>query len=229
MQPRLRSGRTLKAGSISLPADERREQQLHVGAEMFSSRAYDEVEIGEVAKAAGVSRGLLYHYFPGKRAFYAAIVEAQSEELAAATDTDVPGLDSLRSVIDAYFDHAVQREAGFRAMHRGAGSADPAIRAIVDRSRDLHASRLFSFLPEPFRSSPTARAAVNAWLSFLINICLDWLDDRKLSREWLREICVDALVASLMKSYRLEFGEIPPEYGIDFGDLRLATPPALDE
>jgi AcrR family transcriptional regulator len=229
MQPRLSSGRTIKAGSISLPADERREQLLRVGAEMFSSRAYDEVEIGEVAKAAGVSRGLLYHYFPGKRAFYAAIVQAQSDELARATDTDVPGLDSLRSMIDAYFHHAEEHEAGYRAMHRGASSADPAIRAIVDRSRDLHASRLLSFLPEPFRSSPTARVTVNGWFSLVISICLDWLDDRQLKREWLREICLDALVAALMKSYRLEFGENPPEFVVDFGDLRLAGPPALDE
>jgi AcrR family transcriptional regulator len=229
MQPRLSSGRTIKAGSISLPADERREQLLRVGAEMFSSLAYDEVEVGEVAKAAGVSRGLLYHYFPGKRAFYAAIVQAQFDELARATDTDVPGLDSLRSVIDAYLDHAERHEAGYRAMHRGASSADPAIRAIVDRSRDLHASRLLYFLPEPFRSSSTTRVTVNGWFSFLVNVCLDWLDDRKLRREWLREICLDALIAALMKSYRLEFGEIPPAWVVDFGDLKLAGPPALDE
>jgi AcrR family transcriptional regulator len=208
----------MKAGSVSLPADARREQLLRVGAEMFSSRAYDEVEIGDVAKAAGVSRGLLYHYFPGKRAFYAAIVQAHADELARVTDTDQKGLDSLRAVIDAYFDYAEQHEAGYRAMHRGAPSADAEIRAIIDRSLDLHASRLLSFLPEPMRNSPTARVAVDGWVSFVLTACLDWLDDRKISREWLREICVDALVAALMRSYRLEFGEIPPGYD-EFGEL----------
>jgi AcrR family transcriptional regulator len=205
-------------GVISLPADARREQLLRVGAEMFSSRAYDEVEISEVAKAAGVSRGLLYHYFPGKRAFYAAIVEAHANDLARVTDTDVKGLDSLRSVIDAYFDYAEQHEAGYRAMHRGAPSADPAIRSIIDRSRDLHASRLLSFLPEPVRNSPTARVAVDGWVSFVLTACLDWLDNREINREWLREICVDALVAALIRAYRLEFGEIPAGYD-EFGEL----------
>ena len=205
-------------GAVSLPADARREQLLQVGAEMFSSRAYDEVEISEVAKAAGVSRGLLYHYFPGKRAFYAAIVEAHANELARVTETDVKGLDSLRAVIDAYFDYAEQHESGYRAMHRGAPSADPEIRAIIDRSRNLHASRLLSFLPEPLRNSPTARVVVDGWVSLMLTACLAWLDDREINREWLREICVDALVAALMRSYRLEFGEIPAGYD-EFGDL----------
>src|SRR5271163_5053974 len=158
----------MSAEAAALPAGERREQLLQVGAQLFSSRAYDEVWIGEVARAAGVSRGLLYHYFPGKRAFYAEIVQAQSDELARRTDTDVPGLDSLRSVIDAYFSYAEQHEAGYRAMHRGAPSADPEIRAIIDRSLDLHASRLLSFVPEPVRSSSLARVTVEGWIAFLL-------------------------------------------------------------
>jgi AcrR family transcriptional regulator len=213
----------MKGGGVSLPADARREQLLEVGAEMFASRAYDEVEIGDVAKAAGVSRGLLYHYFPGKRAFYAAIVEAHAEELARVTETDVKGLDSLRSVIDAYFDYAEQHESGYRAMHRGAPSADPEIRAIIDRSRDLHASRLLSFLPEPLRNSPTARVTVDGWVSFVLTVCLNWLDNREIDRKWLREICVDAVVAALMRSYQLEFGEIPAGYD-EFGELPVQPP-----
>jgi AcrR family transcriptional regulator len=213
----------MKGGGVSLPADARREQLLQVGAEMFASRAYDEVEIGEVAKAAGVSRGLLYHYFPGKRAFYAAIVEAHADELARVTDTNVKGLDSLRSVIDAYFDYAEQHEAGYRAMHRGAPSADPEIRAIIDRSRDLHASRLLSFLPEPLRDSPTARVTVDGWVSFVLTVCLSWLDNREIDRAWLREISVDAVVAALMRSYQLEFGEIPAGYD-EFGELPVQPP-----
>jgi AcrR family transcriptional regulator len=210
-------------GAVSLPADARREQLLQVGAEMFASRAYDEVEISDVAKAAGVSRGLLYHYFPGKRAFYAAIVQAHADELARVTETDVKGLDSLRSVIDAYFDYAEQHEAGYRAMHRGAPSADPTIRAIIDRSLELHASRLLSFLPEPLRNSPTARVTVDGWVSFVLTVCLNWLDNREIDRAWLREICVDAVVAALMRSYQLEFGEIPAGYD-EFGELPVKPP-----
>jgi hypothetical protein len=126
-------------------------------------------------------------------------------------------------VIDAYFDYAAEHEAGYRAMHRGAPSADPVIREIVDRSLDVHASRLLSFLPESLRESPTARATVDGWVSFVLSVCLDWLDNREIKREWLREICVDALVAALMRSYRLEFGEIPRDYG-EYGELPV-TPP----
>lgn len=50
-----------------LSTEERREQLLSVGARLFSESPYDEVWIEQVAEIAGVSRGLLYHYFPTKR------------------------------------------------------------------------------------------------------------------------------------------------------------------
>ncbi|MGW2857715.1 helix-turn-helix domain-containing protein, partial [Streptomyces sp. NPDC001215] len=58
-----------------LSTGERREQLLAVGARLFSENPYDEVWIEQVAEIAGVSRGLLYHYFPTKRDFFAAVVE----------------------------------------------------------------------------------------------------------------------------------------------------------
>jgi AcrR family transcriptional regulator len=58
-----------------LSTGERREQLLSVGARLFSESPYDDVWIEQVAEIAGVSRGLLYHYFPTKRDFFAAVVE----------------------------------------------------------------------------------------------------------------------------------------------------------
>ena len=64
-----------------LSTAERREQLLSVGARLFSDGPYDEVRIERVAEIAGVSRGLLYHYFPNKRDFFAAVVERESERI----------------------------------------------------------------------------------------------------------------------------------------------------
>ena len=54
-----------------LSPEDRRSELLALGAEVFGQRPYDEVRIDEIAERAGVSRALMYHYFPDKRAFFA--------------------------------------------------------------------------------------------------------------------------------------------------------------
>ena len=71
-----------------LSTDERREQLLAAGAELLGRRPYDEVSIEEIAAAAGVSKGLLYHYFPTKKDFVVAALERGQDELAELTAPD---------------------------------------------------------------------------------------------------------------------------------------------
>ena len=69
-----------------LSPGDRRSELLILGAEVFGQRPYDEVRIDEIAERAGVSRALMYHYFPDKRAFFAAVVRAEGERLFEATN-----------------------------------------------------------------------------------------------------------------------------------------------
>ena len=52
-----------------LASDDRREQLLDLGLKLFASRSYEEVAIDDIAREAGISKGLLYHYFGRKRLF----------------------------------------------------------------------------------------------------------------------------------------------------------------
>src|SRR5436853_7646623 len=90
--------RSMAGTRTRLDIDLRRQQLVEVGMELFAKRPYDEVWVEEIAAAAGVSRGLLYHYFPTKRDFFVAVVRAQLERLAELTtpDTSKPALESLR-------------------------------------------------------------------------------------------------------------------------------------
>src|SRR5579871_6959824 len=74
-----------------LDVDERRAQLLSLGLAMFSERSYDEVSIDDLARAAGVSKGLLYHYFPTKRDLYVAALEEAARRLVDATTQDRAG------------------------------------------------------------------------------------------------------------------------------------------
>src|ERR1051325_8865737 len=98
-----------------LSTGERREQLLAVGARLFSESPYDEVWIEQVAEIAGVSRGLLYHYFPTKRDFFAAVVERESERMLRMTEA-VPGLpvhEQISTGLDAFLGYVESHAQGF--------------------------------------------------------------------------------------------------------------------
>lgn len=119
-----------------LSTEERREQLLSVGARLFSESPYDEVWIEQVAEIAGVSRGLLYHYFPTKRDFFAAVVERESERMLRLT-TAVPGTpvrEQLSAGLDTFLAYVEAHAHGFRAFHRADAAGDQAVRKVYQRA-----------------------------------------------------------------------------------------------
>ena len=81
----------------------------------FGARPYAEVGTTEVAAAAGVTRGALYHQFPDKAALFAAVleeVEAELTERVAIAVSKVTGnaLDALRAGAAAFLDAATEPE-----------------------------------------------------------------------------------------------------------------------
>src|SRR4051794_34416347 len=102
---RARMGAAKKARGKRPPArtrlevDERRAQLLELGLGLFSARPYDDVAIEDLAAAAGISKGLLYHYFPTKRDFYAAAIGEAARRLLDATipREEDPPLERLRA------------------------------------------------------------------------------------------------------------------------------------
>src|SRR5919206_1670034 len=119
-----------------LSTGERREQLLSVGAQLFSECPYDDVWIERVAEIAGVSRGLLYHYFPTKRDFFAAVVERESERMLRMTET-VPGVpvrEQLTAALDTYLEYVETHAHGFRAFHRADAAGDQDVRRVYRRA-----------------------------------------------------------------------------------------------
>ena len=112
-----------------LSTEARREELLAVGARLFASRPHGEVSIEQVAEIAGVSRGLLYHYFPTKNDFIAAVVERENRRmlrLTAATP-GVPVHEQLTTGLDRFLAYVEEHAQGFRAFHRAESAGDPAL------------------------------------------------------------------------------------------------------
>ena len=188
-----------------LSTGERREQLLSVGARLFSESPYDEVWIEQVAEIAGVSRGLLYHYFPTKRDFFAAVVERESERMLRMTATmpGVPAREQLDANLDAFLAYVEEHAHGYRAFHRADASGDQAVRKVYQRALATQERQILEALaadPEFGRLAeerPELRLAVRGWLAFTTAVCLEWLRGSDLSREQVRDLCARALLGTL--------------------------------
>lgn len=180
-----------------LSTEQRRQQLLSVGAELFADRPHDEVSIEEVAEQAEVSRGLLYHYFAAKRDFFAAVVRAESERLLeiTATDPSLPLQERVIAGLDAYLRYAETHRAGYRIVHRAALAADEEIREVVEHAQDVQLRRVLDAFGIDPDEDGAAAVAVHGWLTFVITVSLDWLDRPDVDRARLREMCVRALFA----------------------------------
>ncbi|MDB4945366.1 MAG: tetR, partial [Labilithrix sp.] len=164
---------------VRLENDERRTQLLALGLAHFGARSYDDVSVDAIATAAGISKGLLYHYFPTKRAYYAACVREAAANLIAGCDTstDVPPLTRLYAGLDGYLGYVKAHAKAYATLMRSGVGVDPEIARIVDETRDLFVDRLTSGFvqgavagadpaSEGLLESPLVRLALRGWVGF---------------------------------------------------------------
>lgn len=181
-----------------LQVDERRAQLVALGLRLFSERSYDDLSVDDIAQAAGISKGLLYHYFASKRDFYAATVHSAAEQLLARTD---PGADAdpeaLLAALDAYLSFAEEHASAYVALMRSGVGHDAEVAAIVEDTRARFVARLAARLGL-VDLAPRVRLALRGWLGFVEGSSLDWLATRDLPRDELRDLLAQTLLATLV-------------------------------
>jgi AcrR family transcriptional regulator len=188
-----------------LSTDARREQLLASGARLLAQRPFDEVSIEEIARAAGVSKGLLYHYFPTKQEFLVAAIERSDEELAELTapDPSLPPAEQLGASLDRFLDFVEEHEAAYFAIFRNRGGGDPEIQAALEAGRQQRMDALIDSLaeweaaPAALERTPALETAVQGWFFFIEGAVLRWLERRDIERDELRELLGQALLGSL--------------------------------
>src|SRR4051794_29363073 len=178
-----------------LDVDERRRQLLELGASLFARHAYDELSMAKIAREAGISKALLYHYFPSKQAYFAATLEQAAAELARTTepDADLAPVEQLAASLDAYLSW-VERNAGAYSKLIQSVGAVPAVRELVERVRSDTADRILAGIAPDRPPSPALRAAVRGWLWFMDGAVLDWLEHRDMDRGRLHGLLLGTLL-----------------------------------
>lgn len=179
-----------------LTTEERRAQFVTVGRLLYSTRPFDALSVEDIAREAGVARGLLYHYFNGKAELYHAALAAEIEDLheRMAVPEGVGWLDSVRHGLGAFVDHFAEAAQGFLTALARAGS-DPQVAALVDGMRRSLVDQLVTSLGDP--PSPRLRLALAGWVGFVETTTARWVTGADVGRDELVDLQVAQLVAAL--------------------------------
>jgi AcrR family transcriptional regulator len=190
-----------------LSPDDRRNELLALGAEVFGQRPYDDVRIDEIAERAGVSRALMYHYFPDKRAFFAAVVRAEGERLFEATnaapDPEASMFKQVREGVLAYLRYDEAHPHGAWAAYIGIGASDPILRGIEDMDNDRQANRIIARLIEAVGGAMDSkverdlRVTIYGWLAFTFEMCRQRLIDPSIDAGYVADACAHTLLDAI--------------------------------
>ena len=179
-----------------LDVEERRRRLLELGTALFARHDYDALSMAAIAREAGISKALLYHYFPSKQAYFTATLEQKAAELASrvAPDPALGPAEQLAASLDAFLGWVEENGDAYAKLVRGAGAV-PEVREVLEAVRAATAAQILAGLPDP--ETPARRAAVRGWLWFMDGAILDWLEHRDLAREELRTLLLRALEGAL--------------------------------
>jgi AcrR family transcriptional regulator len=181
-----------------MPVDARRGQLLELGAELFARHSFAELSMARIAREAGISKALLYHYFPTKQDFFLATLQQAAEEVRRRTEPDpeLPPGEALASSLDAFLTWIEENETAYRKLLESAGTV-PEVGALIGEVRDRTSARILAGLGAGADPAPQVRVAARAWLWFMDGAILDWLEHRDLSRGELRDFLLGSLAGTL--------------------------------
>lgn len=188
-----------------LVVDERRAQLLELGLDAFGTRPYDEVSIDDLAKRAKISKGLLYHYFPTKRAYYVATLRVAAARLLAETETDptLPPLERAMRGLTSYLDFAERHAPAFVTLMNGGIGADAEVASVIEGTRRVFIDRMLEGREAAtgVKADAELRLTVRGFVGLVEATCIEWLAERSVSR--------DALVAFWARAVVGLFGPPP--------------------
>ncbi|WP_045381287.1 TetR/AcrR family transcriptional regulator [Mycobacterium kyorinense] len=194
-----------------LSPDDRRSELLALGAEVFGQRPYDEVRIDEIAERAGVSRALMYHYFPDKRAFFAAVVKAQADQLFETShNLPSPGqslFEEVRTGVLAYMQYHQEHPHAAWAAYVGLGRSDPVLLGIDDEAKDRQMEHIMRRILEvegpENKLEPDVerdlRVMVHGWLALTFEVCRQRIIHPSTDAGQLADACAHALLDAVAR------------------------------
>jgi AcrR family transcriptional regulator len=160
---------------VRLEPEARKAQLIELGLRELETRG-ELSAIDRISEAAGISRGLLFHYFRTKKAYRVAVIRAAAERLLEASDP-APELDPigrLHAGLRGFSGFVSENRSLYLALLRGAAGADPELQEIFDETRERLVERVIEGLGVSAHV-PVVRTALRGWVGFVEESTLEWL------------------------------------------------------
>jgi AcrR family transcriptional regulator len=182
-----------------LQVDERRRQVVETGARMFTEHAFEEISMRQIAEAAGISKALLYHYFPSKIELFKAAVAEQAADLQRTIEPSGDGspFEQLTRSLDAYLGWIENNSRAWTKMMQSAATM-PEAGEFVEAFRHQTLEQLILRLTGRRKPRPILRNALKGWLGYVDAAILDWIEAGGLKRDQVRDLIIAAFGAALM-------------------------------
>jgi len=196
---------------VRLSPEARRAQLIALGVEMLATRTLDELSVDDIAQQAGISRGLLFHYFSSKQEFHLEVARAAAQELLRRTmpDQSKPPLEALQESLAAFIDYVEENPDGYTSLVRGAASGDADMRAISDGTRATLAARVVDVVASMgLQMQAGAQLAVHGWVAFVEECVVTWIATRSVDRDRLLDLLGKSLPAVVLASTDEEVGSL---------------------
>ena len=159
-----------------LSPEQRRAQLVSIGVASLADHPLAFLTMEYLSAEAGVSRGLLFHYFVSKKGLHREVVRTARDSMLRATkpSADLPPDDRLRDTLERIVRFVREHRGTFFSLVRGVASGDTEVRDVVDQARALQAQRVIDVLLEiGFTDSDLLRIAMRSWVAFVEEILVE--------------------------------------------------------
>lgn len=176
--------------------DDRQAQIIRIAASHFAHNGYDSASMASIAAEAGVTRALVYHYFPTKAALFESVLQSESDALLAATDFDLhlSPLDNIRAAVRAYLEHFSQSRDRAINLQLQADVQPVLVGEVTRANHAVLTQRVVKLLA--LADDPLIRGAINGWLDFVTTLSREIADEPGIDRESVVNLCIRTLEAS---------------------------------
>jgi AcrR family transcriptional regulator len=158
---------------VRFSVHERHAELLEMGKKLFTTMPYSELTEDAIAHEIGISKDLLYYYFPTRRAYFIDVARTVAAELLTKID-EIPGdnlLEGLVAGLSVYADYWREYARPFAELFSVEIELQPELRAIRDDTREELLARLLVRSPE---NTALMRFALSGWMSFASRTLCDW-------------------------------------------------------
>ena len=167
-----------------LTPEERRAQLVALGVAALAEQSLESLTIEQLAEGAGVSRGLVFHYFSSKLGLHREVVRTARDSMLRATEpvVELPPIERLRDTLTRIVQFVRDHRGTFYSLVRGAASGSPEVREVVVQARLTQADRLIDVFRElGVEDSELLRIALRSWVVFAEEVLVESTIDTDMS------------------------------------------------